>query len=73
MGNKNTKNIDAFRSKTTNNGRVNDNDDIAPGEGGRWLHPDIKKKIREEHEKEMEQRRKKDRDLLYRKTRKNKK
>ena len=39
---------------------------VAPGEGGRWLHPDIKRKIREAHEREMEQRRKKNRDLLYR-------
>ena len=40
---------------------------VAPGEGGRWLHPDIKRRIMEAHEKEMEQRKKKDRDLLYRK------
>jgi hypothetical protein len=45
--------------------------EVAPGEGGRWLHPDIKRRIMEAHEKEMEQRRKKDRDLLYRKPRKN--
>ena len=46
------KDIDAF-----NEGNL-DGVNIAPGEGGRWLHPKIKEAIKKEHEKEMERRRK---------------
>ena len=59
MGNKNTKDIDAFRSKTTNSGSVNDNDNIAPGDRGQYLHPDIKRKIMEAQKEYNEEQEKK--------------
>jgi len=56
MGNKNTKDIDAF-----NEGNL-DGVNIAPGDRGQYLHPDIKRKIREaqeEYDRKQKERKKK--------------
>jgi len=53
MGNKNTKDIDAF-----NEGNL-EGVNIAPGDRGQYLHPDIKRKIREAQEEYDEEQKKK--------------
>lgn len=56
MGNKNTEDIDAF------NDGVLDGVNIAPGSRGQYLHPDIKKKIKqqqEEYDRQQKEKKKK--------------